>query len=640
LKPSVLRHIGLLLKRATINLAPASDWGLYLPKTRREELNNPEGSMQMSVAPRTEYARRLEQRRVAAANRNSWHRRIGNTRLTVFLIAAVMAWLAFISQTFSPWWLLMPSCCFVGLMAWHSRVLRDLQRFQRAIEFYRRGYARLDEKWEGTGTHGNQFEDPSHPYSQDLDLFGRGSLFELLCCARTHGGEQMLASWLKSAAPLEEIRSRQGAVDELRSNLDLREDLAGLGTDVSAGVSPETLIKWGERIGFPDSVPLRILSALIAFLALASLVIWVMMGQHIWFSLMILIELIFIYSRRRTIRRATSGSERAGQDLQLLSLILARLEKEQFKTEHLRKLSIALDREGMSPSRLIARLNFLIVLLDSRRNLFFRPLAFILLWEIQLAFFIEDWRRKYGHAIAGWLGAVSELEALSSLAGYAFEHPNDPFPELSRHSPCFAGRGLGHPLLPEDKCIRNDVSLTDEVRVLVVSGSNMSGKSTLLRTVGINAVLALAGAPVRAHHLRIGPLALGASIRIVDSLQEGTSRFYAEITRLRKIVTLADGSISLMFLLDELLHGTNSHDRRIGAEAVVKGLARRNAIGLLTTHDLALAHIVDALAPHAANVHFEDHIENGRIMFDYHLRPGIVTKSNALELMRSVGLEV
>jgi DNA mismatch repair ATPase MutS len=270
----------------------------------------------------------------------------------------------------------------------------------------------------------------------------------------------------------------------------------------------------------------------------------------------------------------------------------------------------------------------------------FAPVAFVLLWEIQLAFFVEDWRRDNGSAVAGWLAAVAEFEALSSLAGYAYEHPNDPFPELSEQSPCFDGRGLGHPLLPEGKCVRNDVSLTGGVQVLVVSGSNMSGKSTLLRTVGVNAVLALAGAPVRAHRLRIAPLAPGASIRILDSLQGGMSRFYAEITRLRKLVTLAEGPLPLMFLLDELLHGTNSHDRRIGAEAVVKGLVRRGAIGLLTTHDLALAHIVDALAPHAANVHFEDHIEDGHVAFDYCLRPGIVTKSNALELMRSIGLEV
>jgi DNA mismatch repair ATPase MutS len=340
------------------------------------------------------------------------------------------------------------------------------------------------------------------------------------------------------------------------------------------------------------------------------------------------------------VQNAVHSAEQAGQDLQLLSVILARLEKEDFRTDHLRKLRSALDRKGMSPSRLIARLNFIIVLLDSRRNMLFAPISFILLWEIQLAFFLENWRAKYGRAIAGWLRAMAELEALSSLAGYAFEHPDDPFPEISQTSPCFEGRELGHPLLPEGKCVRNDLSLTGEAQILLVSGSNMSGKSTLLRTVGINAVLAQAGAPVRAHSLRIAPLSLGASIRITDSLQGGTSRFYAEITRLQKLVTLADGPTPLLFLLDELLHGTNSHDRRIGAEAVVKGLADRGAVGLLTTHDLALANIVDVLAPRASNVHFEDHIENGRIAFDYRLRPGIVKKSNALELMRSVGLEV
>jgi len=594
----------------------------------------------MKTDPRIEYKQRLEQKRSLHEKCESRHIWIGNARLALFLIAGVLAWLGFKSQLLSPWWLLVPCFCFVALMAWHGRVLRELQRFQRAVEFYERGLLRLDEQWTGTGVQGNQFDDPSHPYARDLDLFGKGSLFELLSCARTHGGEHMLASWLKSPASLDEIRSRQKAVDELRSNLDLREDLAGLGVDVRTGVHPDPLIKWGEGAVLLNSVPLRILAALIAVLTLVSLAIWIAGGERLWPLLMILLEVAFIYSQRRTVQHAVHSAEQAGQDLQLLSLILERLEKEEFKTDHLTKLRSALDRQGISPSRLIARLNFLIVLLDSRRNMLFAPIAFILLWEIQLAFFLEGWRSKYGHAIAGWLRAIAELEALSSLAGYAFEHPDDPFPELSQKSPCFDGQGLGHPLLPESKCIRNDVSLTDKVQILVVSGSNMSGKSTLLRTVGINAVLALAGAPVRAHFLRIAPLALGASIRIMDSLQGGTSRFYAEIMRLQELVVLSNGPIPLLFLLDELLHGTNSHDRRIGAEAVVKGLANRGAIGLLTTHDLALAHIVDVIAPKASNVHFEDHIEKGRIAFDYHLRQGIVRKSNALELMRSVGLEV
>ena len=188
--------------------------------------------------------------------------------------------------------------------------------------------------------------------------------------------------------------------------------------------------------------------------------------------------------------------------------------------------------------------------------------------------------------------------------------------------------------------VRNDVRLSGDTRLLVVSGSNMSGKSTLLRTVGINTVLALMGAPVCATRLRVTPLRIGATLRIQDSLQEGRSRFYAEITRLRQIADLAKGSTPLLFLLDELFHGTNSHDRLVGATGVLRGLVDRGAIGLITTHDLALTAVADDLAPRAANVHFEDRFEGGELRFDYVMRPGPVTRSNALALMRAVGLDV
>jgi DNA mismatch repair ATPase MutS len=200
--------------------------------------------------------------------------------------------------------------------------------------------------------------------------------------------------------------------------------------------------------------------------------------------------------------------------------------------------------------------------------------------------------------------------------------------------------GIAHPLLPEDRAVRNSVRIGGELRVLVVSGSNMSGKSTMLRTLGVNAVLAQAGSVVRAESLKLSPLQVGASIRVSDSLQGGVSRFYAEILRLRQILDLTSGPLCVLFLIDEFLHGTNSHDRRIGAEALVTGLVKRGAIGLITTHDLALAAIADALAERAANVHFEDRIEDGKIIFDYRMRPGIVRKSNAIELMRQVGLEI
>jgi DNA mismatch repair ATPase MutS len=226
------------------------------------------------------------------------------------------------------------------------------------------------------------------------------------------------------------------------------------------------------------------------------------------------------------------------------------------------------------------------------------------------------------------------------LAGYAYEHPHEPFPEIVETGPHFEAEDIRHPLIPASKCISNSLSLQSSFQMLVVSGSNMSGKSTLLRTVGINAVMALAGAPVRARRLRISLLRIGATIRVFDSLQAGTSQFYAEIQRLRDIMELAKGPTPVLFLLDEIFHGTNSHDRAIGAEAVLRGLMERGAIGLVTTHDLALAKVADALDPRAANAHFEDHLEDGKMIFDYHLRPGVVQKSNALELMRAVGLEV
>jgi DNA mismatch repair ATPase MutS len=232
------------------------------------------------------------------------------------------------------------------------------------------------------------------------------------------------------------------------------------------------------------------------------------------------------------------------------------------------------------------------------------------------------------------------MEAICSLAAHAFEHPADPFPEFHDQSPWLEAHGIGHPLIDEQRVVRNEVQLGGDLRLLVVSGSNMSGKSTLLRTLGANVVLAQAGAPVRAARFVLSPLTIGASIRVVDSLQNGISRFYAEILRIRQILDQTAGPLPVLFLVDEFLNGTNSHDRRIGAEALVRGLVERGAMGLFTTHDLALADIAEGLGNRAANVHFEDRIEDGQIHFDYVMRPGVVRKSNAIELMRSVGLEI
>jgi DNA mismatch repair ATPase MutS len=303
-------------------------------------------------------------------------------------------------------------------------------------------------------------------------------------------------------------------------------------------------------------------------------------------------------------------------------------------------LRARLDRDGLAPSAQLRRLARWQDLLESRRNVLFAPLALPLLWTTQIALAIEAWRRRVGPAVPEWLAAIGDFEALCALASYAYERPADVFPEIVEGHVVFDAAGLGHPLIPAAACVRNDVQLDDGVQLLLLTGSNMSGKSTLLRAIGVNTVLARAGAPVCARTLRTAPFTLGASIRVQDSLEGGRSRFYAEISRLRQLMDLARERPPLLFLLDEVLHGTNSDDRRVGAEAVIRGLVERAAVGIVTSHDLALARIADDLAPRARNVHFEDHLEDGRIAFDYRLKDGVVRRSNALALMRAVGLEV
>ncbi|HEX8985792.1 MAG TPA: hypothetical protein VF767_10180 [Bryobacteraceae bacterium] len=595
---------------------------------------------EITDGPRREYEARLAARRAAAARLERGHVALGNLRLAMAILAALIAWLAFSHHVLSGWWLLAPAGAFAVLAALHARVLRSRHFAERSAAFYERGLARLGDHWPGTGEGGERFDDPAHPYAEDLDLFGKGSLFQLLSTARLRTGEETLASWLLGPAHPGAVEARQQAVRELRPRLDMREDLALLGEDARSGIDPGALAKWAEQPLVFDSRALRIGSAALGVLALAGLMIWAVTGSPEYFLGVFLVESILFMRIRRRIRQVVDAVGEPAYGLALFAEVLARLEHEPFESPRLVALRKELDVEGVPPSVRIVHLNRWMELLDSSDHVLVRALGPVVLYVPQIAFAVEAWRKKSGSSVRKWLAAVGEIEALCAFANYSYEHPGDVFPEFVEGGPCYDGEALAHPLLPESRAVRNDVRLCGELRAMVVSGSNMSGKSTLLRTVGVNAVLAMAGAPVRARRLRLSRVALGASIRTMDSLQSGTSRFYAEIKRIRALVELTSGPLPLLFLLDELLQGTNSHDRLIGAEAIVRGVLERGAIGLLTTHDLALTEIAAALAPRTSNVHFEDHLEQGKMSFDYRLRPGVVEKSNALELMRSIGLEV
>jgi len=593
-----------------------------------------------SVLAVDEYRQRLKDRESRVAHYDKLHFRLGNTRLALALATAGMAWGSIWRHAFSYWWLAVPAVVFASVAAYHSHVLRARAEGQRRASFYRAGISRTEDRWAGTGQTGERFNDPHHVYAADLDLFGRGSLFELLSTARTRMGEDTLAKWLLAPSAVDQVSERHSAVRELSEQLDFREDLAILGEDASVGVYPESLLGWAEAPNQLKPAWLQWLAPILVIAGVVGAVVWWYFGIAIPLLLIILIEAILGFLIRKRREEVLHGSENAFRHLDLLSGMLARIENQTFRAPRLQALQNELSSYQLKGSRAVARLRTIVDLIDSRDNWLVRILDVPLMYSVQVAFAAERWRRVHGHAVRSWLNVIGEIEALICFAAYCYEHPDDPFPDFVEGSACFEATSVGHPLISAATCIRNDVNLSDGRHVFLVSGSNMSGKSTLLRSVGINAVLAMAGGPVRAQRLRMSPLHVGASIRVNDSLQDGSSRFYAEITRLRKLVELADRNPPLLFLLDELLQGTNSNDRRIGAEGIVRALLNRGAIGLVSTHDLALADIGGSLNGQLSNVHFQEEFENGRMYFDYKLRAGVVTKSNGLALMRSIGLDV
>ncbi len=353
-----------------------------------------------------------------------------------------------------------------------------------------------------------------------------------------------------------------------------------------------------------------------------------------------LVNLGISYRYRGRLNEAAHAAEEAGHDLNLLSQVLTAFEREPFSSPLLVELQSRLKQGSVAPSQAITRLNRRVEYLESAHNLFVRVFDFVIFYRLQFVLAAESWRRRYGKSLRQWLDTVGELEALAALGGYTYEHPEDVFPEFVDQAPCFEAQAMAHPLIPRNGAVTNDLRLARDLQLMIVSGPNMAGKSTFLRGIGVNAVLAQSGAPVRAARLVLSPLAVTASICVLDSLEGGISRFYAEINRLKLIMDLTHGPLPVLFLLDELLSGTNSHDRLIGTRSFVTRLVERGAVGLVSTHDLALTAIPDEIGAKAVNCHFEDHLEDGGLHFDYKLYPGIVQTSNALPLMRSIGLEV
>jgi hypothetical protein len=583
------------------------------------------------------YSERLNDLKSAQTADQRQERRLGYAKVAVaFLtIAAALIFLYYIKFL---WLLVVPVAVFTLLAVLHERRLQQIRLRQRAIEFYERGVARLQDRWAGIGETGERFLDPAHPYARDLDLFGKASLFELLCTARTRAGEETLAAWLLSAASIGEIRARQGAIQDLNGRVRLREELFCVGETVRTGVHPDSLAGWGERKPILGSARLRIATAALGVLWVAGMVAWGVWGLGAVALAISALNLAWAHRLHTRWDEAAEAIEEATHDLDVLAGVLRLIDHGQFSAAKLHEIQARLKHEDFVPSDAIRRLDRIVGYLESRRNPAMRLLDAVTFWSAHCVFLAEGWQREFGPHIRSWLDAVGEFEALTALAGYGFEHPRDVLPQFVEQGPLFEAEGLTHPLLAAEKAARNDVKLGDGLHLIVLSGPNMAGKSTFIRSVGVNAVLAQCGAPVRASALRLSPLAVAASICVLDSLSGGTSRFYAEIRKLKVAEELSAGPVPVLFLMDELLSGTNSHDRLEGTKLVVRSLMDRGAIGIVSTHDLALAEIPATMGDRAVNCHFEDRLEDGKLIFDYKLKPGVVQTSNALELMRAIGL--
>jgi hypothetical protein len=507
-------------------------------------------------------------------------------------------------------------------------------RFWRLKRFYERALQRVNGNWARTGSGGEEFADPDHPYAADLNVCGEGSLFELLCIARTSLGRRGLADYLLKAPALEETLQRQQAVRELCGRTELRERIATLGEFDFMEARHDTFQQWLNSLSLSFAPALRpiaaVTSSLLAGLVLAGvlgLLPWT--GVAIWASPLIGFHAAVGACFRSRVNRMLEWLRPVSIETRVFREGLLLLEKEQFLSAKLRQLS----EQVRTGSRSIRKLERLLGILHQRDKDWFAAPSRLLLVGTQVCMAVEQWRKNHGPSLGMWLEAWAEFEALNSLAAYAYENPDNAFPEFGET--CLEARDLAHPLLPRAVAVTNDIELNRASPLYIISGSNMSGKSTLLRAIGLNAVLAFAGAPVRARALRLSGLSIFASLSVVDSLLNGKSKFLAEVDRLRQAIESNVPHRPVLFLVDEIFGGTNSRDRRIAAEAVVRTLVSQGAIGALSTHDLALTEIAGAV-----NVHMGSRTQGDPMDFDYRLKPGVTTETNALAIARLAGVPV
>jgi len=547
---------------------------------------------------------------------------------------------------------------FLVLVVWHIRLDRAERRVSAAIAFHHWAIERISGRFAGYPSRGDRFVSDAHPYSSDLGIFGEASLFQLLDTTHTRGGEDCLGKWLGEPSEVSAVLARQDAARDLATREILREELAELGAMIGkeavkgqAADKPDSgpLLKWAEGQTSLSAAPfVRALSFLFPLVTLGVLALAQadVMSSKIGFALLAAQWLYGLSLSAKIEPAAAALGARAGAFAQYRAMVEL-IEDEKFEAERLRELQrqLAPTTPGQrKASQEIRSLSSIAGFLDARRNEVFRLfIGPIVLWDVHCILALEAWQKRAGKNARRWLEVIGEVEALASLGGFAHDHPDYHFPTLAEE-PTFRARAIGHPLIDPKVRVCNDLELRGPGTALLVTGSNMSGKSTLLRSMGINAVLAMAGAPVLAEELVLASFEVRTSMWARDSLAKGVSHFYAELEKLKRVVDGLGGPRPLFFLLDEILQGTNSRERVIGARSVLRHLLQKGAMGAVSTHDVGVLDLGADLDPRVDKVHFEEQVAEidgaSKMTFDHRLRPGVVRSTNALRLMKMVGIDV
>lgn len=596
-----------------------------------------------------EYRARHTAREQSRKSEEATTDRIGNVRLGLAAIAAILVILPLFVREGGPWWALVPVAAgFVALGIWHDRVSARLRRATAAEGYYARELDRVDEKWRTLEDDGGDLvpEDPHlAQLGADLDLFGPASAFQLINRSVTLYGRSTLAAWLIDPCDVARARGRQAAVAELAQLIDVRESLAvAAAGDGLTRLRDDLLLEWAEHADpLPARAVLQVLGILQPILLVATVVVWAVTDIGAPMVMAILAHIATLLAVRRPVERRAARISTPDRALSRYAELLDAIESAGFKSDALVELVQSLKTDGQPASARIGELRRLVERLDARHNVFFSlTIGPILLWDMNLILRAERWQQVVGPSLRGWFRTIGEVEALSSLGAYAYERPHYAMPELTSDAGVFEATQLSHPLIDRSKVVSNDIRLGGPGSVLLLSGSNMSGKSTFLRAIGLANVLGRAGAPVPAQAARLSDAQLVTSIRVSDSLARGASHFYAELERIKLTLDLAaNHGGHILYLLDEMLHGTNSKERYIGAVSVIRWLSHHSAMGVVTTHDLELAKVGDELAAGLlTNMHFGDDVGEGKIHFDYMLKSGPVRSTNALRLMREIGIDI